>query len=126
MNSPQSKYSASYYGGGSSIYGGSIFTNNHGFYGNNPNGSVSKAVQFVCTDDTGHYVISKEARRIFERSINKVAIICIAGGVASGKSYLMNQLIEVQGAFAVGGVDSEASSKQKSEKENKASYASKN
>jgi hypothetical protein len=56
----------------------------------------------VYIDDEGLFQLGKEATRILEGgSRNKIAILCIAGGYRTGKSFLMNQMVGHNGAFQV-------------------------
>ena len=63
---------------------------------------LHKAIQLISIDKNGKCEIKKEAEELILGIKENVAIICVAGLYRTGKSYLLNRLLNRQDGFEIG------------------------
>ncbi len=64
-------------------------------------GASKKAVPLVVFNEANQFGIHPEGAKLFESQTEPFAILIVTGLYRTGKSYLLNQLIEEKDAFTV-------------------------
>ena len=64
-------------------------------------GSKKKAVPLIVFNELDQFAIHPEGAKLFESQIDPFGILIVTGLYRTGKSYLLNQLIEEKDAFTV-------------------------
>jgi hypothetical protein len=63
---------------------------------------MNKPIQFISIDKDGTCALNPEAEKIISNIQENVGIICVAGLYRTGKSYLLNRILNRQDGFEVG------------------------
>jgi len=66
---------------------------------------MATPVPFLTSDDTGKYVVHEEAAKVLEAIEGPIAVVAVAGLYRTGKSFLLNSLLGLNGqpeSFVVG------------------------
>lgn len=64
--------------------------------------NINKAIQFITIDKDGRCELSQEAENLIKSLNGTIAVICVAGLYRTGKSYLLNRLLNRQDGFEIG------------------------
>jgi len=64
-------------------------------------GTQKKAVPFIVINESDKFGIYPEGAKLFENQVEPFSVIIVTGLYRTGKSYLLNQLIEEKEAFTV-------------------------
>jgi hypothetical protein len=63
---------------------------------------MSKPIQFISIDSQGKCFLNPEAEKFITQIDRNVAIVCVAGLYRTGKSYLLNRILDRQSGFEIG------------------------
>ena len=64
-------------------------------------GGGKKAVPFIMIDERESFLVRPEGAKLFETQVEPFGVVIVTGLYRTGKSYLLNQLIQEPGAFTV-------------------------
>lgn len=63
---------------------------------------MSKPIQFISIDSDGKCLLNPEAEAFINQLDKNIAVICVAGLYRTGKSYLLNRILDRQSGFEIG------------------------
>ena len=63
---------------------------------------MDKPIQFITIDNDGKCGMTNEAQAFIENIEENLAVVCVAGLYRTGKSYLLNRLLDRQDGFEIG------------------------
>jgi len=63
---------------------------------------IAAPIPFLQPDANGHFSVNEQAATILDSIKGKVVVVAVAGPYRTGKSYLLNRLIDASAGFAVG------------------------
>lgn len=63
---------------------------------------MSKPIQFISIDSEGKCILNPEAEKFISQIDRNIAVVCVAGLYRTGKSYLLNRILDRQSGFEIG------------------------